>query len=186
MSSLHQVSNSTVLPQARSLHQKFSHLYIANSYPIFRKTVGFNSRKEIVIEGSNNIEGPWKEYDFMYKPVHVNNSLSFAGKNLGKWFDVLTLKFNLPSVHLQFSFAAPYQPRLDWQMHFASRGTYHQHPWIMSLAYRLLEGRPEVLTLLANNPSFNKPPKYIRASLYNYKYAPWTSRFVIVYKLRAL
>uniref|UniRef100_A0A6M2DWC1 Lipase maturation factor n=1 Tax=Xenopsylla cheopis TaxID=163159 RepID=A0A6M2DWC1_XENCH len=149
MSSLHQVSNSTVLPQARSLHQKFSHLYIANSYPIFRKTVGFNSRKEIVIEGSNNIEGPWKEYDFMYKPVHVNNSLSFA---------------------------APYQPRLDWQMHFASRGTYHQHPWIMSLAYRLLEGRPEVLTLLANNPSFNKPPKYIRASLYNYKYAPWTSR----------
>lgn len=85
MSSLHHVSNSTVLPQARSLHNKFSHLHIANSYPIFRKTIGLNTRKEIIIEGSNNIEGPWQEYNFVYKPVHVNNSLAFAGKKFSKF-----------------------------------------------------------------------------------------------------
>jgi len=41
---------------------------------------GVDGRPEIVIEGSDNIEGPWKEYEFLYKPGNVNNSLPFVGK----------------------------------------------------------------------------------------------------------
>lgn len=73
-------------------------------------------------------------------------------------------------------FSAPHQPRLDWQMWFAALGTYHQNPWLMSLAYRLLSGQPEVLALMNNmkNPFAEKPPRYIKASLYRYHYTPWS------------
>lgn len=60
-------------------------------------------------------------------------------------------------------------------MWFAALGTYHQNPWLMSLAYRLLHGQPEVLALMndAANPFRDSPPKYVRASLYHYHYVPW-------------
>lgn len=72
-------------------------------------------------------------------------------------------------------FPAPYQPRLDWQMWFAAIVTRKQNPWLISLAYRLLRGQPEVLALMNNveNPFLEKPPRYIKASLYRYSYAAW-------------
>lgn len=72
--------------------------------------------------------------------------------------------------------AAPHQPRLDWQMWFAALGTYKQNPWLMSLTYRLLTGQPEVLALIntVESPFRDRPPKYIRASLYYYHYTPWS------------
>lgn len=76
----------------------------------------------------------------------------------------------------QYCLAAPHQPRLDWQMWFAALGTYKQNPWLMSLTYRLLTGQPEVLALIntVESPFRDRPPKYIRASLYYYHYAPWS------------
>ena len=72
---------------------------------------------------------------------------------------------------------APYQPRLDWQMWFASLGTYHQNPWLMSVAYRLLEGEENVLKLIDyHRLPYPAPPKYLKASLYHYHYTPWSQR----------
>lgn len=85
-------------------------------------------------------------------------------------------------------FSAPHQPRLDWQMWFAALGTYHQNPWLMSLAYRLLRGQPEILTLMNNveNPFPEKPPRYIKASLYRYHYTPWSQSYVFIFFLMFL
>lgn len=41
---------------------------------------GAEGRPEVIIEGSDSIDGPWKEYEFLYKPGNVNNSLPFVGK----------------------------------------------------------------------------------------------------------
>ncbi|XP_011689704.1 PREDICTED: lipase maturation factor 2-like isoform X1 [Wasmannia auropunctata] len=146
---LHQSHNSTIaqLVNVKQIHAKVEHLHIVNSYGLFRRMTGVDGRPEVVIEGSDSIEGPWKEYEFLYKPGNVNNSLPFV---------------------------APHQPRLDWQMWFAALGTYHQNPWLMSLAYRLLSGQPEVLALMntVEHPFRDRPPKYIRASLYYYHYTP--------------
>src|SRR5258708_31729564 len=49
-------------------------------------------------------------------------------------------------------FIAPHQPRLDWQMWFAALGTYANNLWFRSFLMRLLEGSPQVSSLLANNP----------------------------------
>lgn len=64
-------------------------------------------------------------------------------------------------------------------MWFAAQNTYLNEPWLLSLTHRLLLGRPEVLALLDRNhsPFVQKSPKYIRASLYTYKYTLWNQRY---------
>lgn len=150
-SSLHPAGNATVLPSVRHFHAKLSHLHLTNGYGLFRRMTGVGGRPEVIIEGANHLDGPWQEYSFLYKPGNVNTSLPLV---------------------------APHQPRLDWQMWFAALGTYHQNPWLMSLAYRLLTNQPEVLSLLSkHNPYADKPPKYVRANLYHYHYVPWSQRW---------
>jgi hypothetical protein len=67
---------------------------------------------------------------------------------------------------------APYQPRLDWQMWFAAMSTPDQYPWTLHLVWKLLHNDPGALSLLGKNPFPTKPPHYIRATLYRYRFAP--------------
>jgi hypothetical protein len=67
---------------------------------------------------------------------------------------------------------APYQPRLDWQMWFAAMGTPSDYPWTLNLVWKLLHNDPGALGLLKTNPFPDKPPRYIRAVLYSYTFAP--------------
>ncbi|RZC35518.1 lipase maturation factor 2, partial [Asbolus verrucosus] len=151
LASLHSASNSTVHPSIRTVYNRLNKLHAVNQYGLFTKMVGVDGRPEIILEGSDNLDGPWLEYNFLYKPGNVNHSLPFV---------------------------APYSPRLDWQMFWAAYSTYDKQPWILSLTYRLLVGRPEVLVLLDrhHSPFTQNPPKYIRATLYKYKYSSWSQR----------
>ena len=99
------------------------------------------TRPEIVIEGSNDNVN-WREYNFRYKPGNTHRALPWI---------------------------APYQPRLDWQMWFAALGSYSQNTWTGGLIYRLLTGEPSVTRLLAPLP-FAKPPRFMRALLYDYDF----------------
>jgi hypothetical protein len=106
---------------------------------------GLAGRPELVIEGSNDMETGWKEYHFLYKPGNMSEGPQFI---------------------------APHQPRLDWQMWFAALGSYQNNPWLLSFAYRLLTGQKEVLNLIDKERiPFSRPPLYIRARLYMYKYS---------------
>ena len=119
---------------------------VVNSYGLF--AVMTTSRPEIVLEGSNDGQA-WKEYSFPYKPGAVNRGLPIV---------------------------APLQPRLDWQLWFAAlSGSYQQDPCTGNLVVRLLQGEPSVLHLLDPAP-FPKPPKYIRASLYDYWFTTFDER----------
>jgi Lipase maturation factor len=66
---------------------------------------------------------------------------------------------------------SPHQPRLDWQMWFAALGTPSENPWFSRFLERLLENSPEVTALLGSNPFPHKPPLYVRALLYDYRYS---------------
>lgn len=115
-------------------------LRIINNYGLF--AVMTQKRGEIIIEGSND-GNDWKAYEFKYKPGNP--------EKMPAWI-------------------APYQPRLDWQMWFAALSRADRQPWFVNLCTRLLRGTPEVLALLANNPFPEKPPLYIRASMYRYQF----------------
>ncbi|HVV00704.1 MAG TPA: lipase maturation factor family protein [Verrucomicrobiae bacterium] len=117
-----------------------------NSYGLF--AVMTTNRAEIIIEGSND-GTRWQPYEFPYKPGKLDRRPAFV---------------------------APHQPRLDWQMWFAALGSYRENPWLLQLCARLLEGRPEVLSLLASNPFPDRPPRYIRAQLYMYHFTDHAMR----------
>jgi hypothetical protein len=63
---------------------------------------------------------------------------------------------------------APYQPRFDWNLWFASLGTIDQNVFVLNAEERLLEGSPPVLRLFAGNPFTSKPPTAVRAMLWQY------------------
>lgn len=115
--------------------------HLVNSYGLFRDMT--TERPEIILEGSNDGK-KWKPYEFMYKPGDLSRRPAFV---------------------------APHQPRLDWQMWFAAlRGNWRNVYWFRGLCRRLLEGSEPVLGLLAVNPFPEKPPRYLRAILYNYNF----------------
>jgi predicted DCC family thiol-disulfide oxidoreductase YuxK len=119
-----------------------------NDYGLFM--VMTTERHEIVVQGSND-GVHWSDYEFKYKPGSLNKRPAFV---------------------------APFQPRLDWQMWFAALGSIDQNPWFQNFCFRLLQGSPEVTVLLQKNPFPDKPPRYIRAELYNYQFTNFAERSV--------
>jgi predicted DCC family thiol-disulfide oxidoreductase YuxK len=123
-----------------NVYEQLEAFRIVNGYGLFR--VMTKDRREIVIEGSNDgIE--WAPYEFKWKPGDVKRAPGWC---------------------------APHQPRLDWQMWFAALETPEQNPWLLGLVVRLLEGSRDVTGLLARNPFPDKPPHYIRAMFYRYRF----------------
>ena len=117
-----------------------------NGYGLFR--VMTTERFEIVIEGGADTVH-WREYRFRWKPGD-------------------------PARHP--AFVAPHMPRLDWQMWFAALNPEGARDWLVPLLRRLLEGTPEVLTLLGENPFPGAPPRYVRLVYYRYRFSTPTER----------
>ncbi len=122
------------------LNNNLAPLRIVNLYGPF--AVITKERMEIILEGSDDGTN-WKEYAFKYKPGNI--------------YQEPTWNF-------------PHQPRLDWQMWFAALGTPEENPWFTRLLVRLLENSPPVIALLENNPFPKRPPRYVRAEFYEYRF----------------
>ena len=67
---------------------------------------------------------------------------------------------------------APYHLRLDWAMWFAAMSTPEEYPWTRTLLTRLLHNDPGITGLFARNPFRHRAPRYVRAVLYRYSFAP--------------
>ena len=50
--------------------------------------------------------------------------------------------------------------------------TPEEYPWTLHFIWKLLHNDAGTLSLLANNPFPDKPPRLIRAQLYQYHFAP--------------
>jgi hypothetical protein len=59
-------------------------------------------------------------------------------------------------------------------MWFAALTTYENAPWFGDFCFRLLQGSPDVLRLLAKNPFPDRPPRYVHGALYRYRYGART------------
>ena len=133
-------------PFVRPLVDLLDPLRSINTYGLF--AIMTTSRPEIIVEGSMDGQ-TWRAYEFRYKPGDVSKP--------PRW-------------------VAPFQPRLDWQMWFAALGRYEEEAWYHAFCQRLLDGSPSVLALLETNPFPGKPPRFVRSTLYRYRYAPRGSR----------
>ena len=63
---------------------------------------------------------------------------------------------------------APYQPRFDWNLWFASLGPWQQSTWVVKTQLRLTEGSPSVLRLFRADPFGGNPPPLVRTVLWQY------------------
>lgn len=138
-----------LLSSSQAMNASFNSLHLVNTYGAFGSVRP--ERVELVVEGTRDSSPPltgWKEYDFRYKPDQVDDPLPVV---------------------------APYQPRIAWQMWFASMSRPGNEPWLMHLVWKLLHGDPAAEKLVKEKP-FRQPPRHIRIRAYRFEYAPLASR----------
>ncbi len=111
---------------------------IANQYGLF--AVMTRGRYEIEFQGSDD-GNQWVAYPFKYKPQALNEASRIY---------------------------APYQPRFDWNLWFASLGDWRQNDIVPLTEERLLANDADVLSLFRGNPFAKSPPRYVRAVLWQY------------------
>jgi hypothetical protein len=136
-------------------------LRIANRYGLF--AVMTRGRYEIEFQGSNDGQA-WTPYRFCHKPQALDQA---------------------PGIY------APYQPRFDWNLWFASLADWQQANIVPITEEKLLLGDPAVLSLFCGNPFPDQPPKYVRAVLWQYWFTTlaekratgdwWTRQYVGLY-----
>ncbi len=132
-----------------NVYERLEAFRIVNGYGLFR--VMTKDRCEIVLEGSTDgID--WLPYEFKWKPGDVKRAPGWC---------------------------APHQPRLDWQMWFAALETPQENRWLIALVFRLLQGSRDVSGLLSRNPFPDKPPRYVRAMFYRYRFTTVDERHQI-------
>src|SRR5580658_972937 len=119
---------------------------IANRYGLF--AVMTHARYEIEFQGSYN-GITWTPYPFRYKPQDVHQA---------------------PGIY------APYQPRFEWNLWFASLGQWRQYRFVLWTEERLITGEPDVLALFRSNPFAGAPPKQVRAVVYKYWFTDWKTK----------
>ncbi len=135
-----------MLSPGQVMNSSFDPLDLVNTYGAFG-TVG-QERYNVLFEGTREDtaggKASWKAY--IYKGLPVSP------------------RVRPPQI-------APYQLRLDWQMWFAAMSTPDQYPWTYNLVWKLLHNDPGTLGLFAGNPFPGRPPRYVRAVLYRYRFS---------------
>lgn len=133
------------------MNSSFNPLHLVNTYGAFGSIT--RVRHEIVIEGTADAEPGadtvWREYEFKGKPGDVR-------RRPGQ--------------------VAPYHLRLDWLMWFAALSPAYAHSWFLPLALKLLENDRATLRLLRQNPFPDRPPIWVRALFYRYRFSSWRER----------
>ena len=129
---------TTAIPFPTSPIAALEPFRIANRYGLF--AVMTRGRYEIEFQGSDDGHD-WTAYPFGFKPQDVTKP---------------------PGIY------APYQPRFDWNLWFASLGSWRDYPIVANTEIRLLSNDKDVLALFAGNPFAQHPPQQVRAVLWQY------------------
>ena len=143
--SIYPVAN--MLSGGQVMNTSFNRLDLVNTYGAFG-SVG-RERYQIIFEGTAdpvvNEQTRWKAYEYKCQPGDL---------------------------HRRPCVISPYHYRLDWQVWFAAMSSPDRYPWTLHLVWKLLHNDPGALSLLDTNPFPDSPPRYIRAQLYRYEFAP--------------
>jgi Lipase maturation factor len=134
-----------LLSPNQAMNASFDPFRLVNTYGAFG-TVS-RQRDEVIVEGTDassiDAGATWREYEFKGKPGDVRR---------------------LPPQY------APYHLRLDWLMWFLPLSSRYGERWFVPFLIKLLEGDRATLALLRSNPFPDKPPRFIRARLYRYRF----------------
>jgi hypothetical protein len=127
------------------MNASYNPVHLGNTYGLFGHIT--RERLEVVLEGTDEPSpGPetvWRPYECKAKPGAPERRPRQV---------------------------APYHLRLDWLLWFAALSPAYAQQWFVPLAVRLLEGDSAVERLLGVNPFPGRPPRFVRALLYRYRF----------------
>lgn len=136
---------ANMLSARQIMNTSFNSLHLVGTYGAFGSIT--RTRYEVVVEGTADTvitsRAQWREYEFKGKPGDPSHTP--------------------PQI-------APYHLRLDWLMWFAAMSDYQSYPWFVNFVAKLLEGDRAVTGLLRTDPFHEKPPRFVRALLYEYHF----------------
>jgi hypothetical protein len=135
-----------MMSRHQRMNANFNRLHLVSTYGAFGSIT--RKRYEVVLEGTQESEVTpstvWKEYELKGKPGDPQRRPRQV---------------------------APYHLRLDWLMWFAAMSTPFAHPWLLALIMKLLVNDEPAIALLGRNPFPDRPPTFIRASLFHYRFS---------------
>jgi hypothetical protein len=99
--------------------------------------------------------------------------IEFQGSRDGQTWTAYPFRNKPQDLYAPPRIYAPYQPRFDWNLWFASLGNWRQYPFVLNVEERLLAGEPDVLALFAGNPFPGQPPEQVRVLLWQYSFTGW-------------
>jgi hypothetical protein len=127
------------------MNASFEPLRLVNTYGVFGQIT--RERYEVVVEGTDEPAlGPetrWKEYEFKAKPGNPRRRPRQV---------------------------APYHLRLDWLMWFAALSPRYAESWFLPFVAKLLTGDDDISRSVAVDPFGGRPPRFVRALLYRYRF----------------
>jgi lipase maturation factor 1 len=126
------------LPLPEKPVQMLEPFRIADRYGLF--AVMTHARYEIEFQGSMDGKN-WTPYPFRYKPQDVDKA---------------------PGIY------APYQPRFEWNLWFASLGSWPDYRFVVWTEERLLTNERDTLELFKSNPFARGAPQQVRSVIYQY------------------
>lgn len=118
----------------------------ANAYGLFANMT--DQRYEIEFQGTADSGKTWIAYPYRYKPQDI---------------------MERPGIY------APYQPRFEWNLWFASLEPWRANTWVVNVQARLMQSSPDVLRLFRRDPFAGKRPTAVRSVLWQYWFTDWNT-----------
>jgi hypothetical protein len=118
--------------------KKLAPFGVADRYGLFASMT--DARYELEFQGTRD-GVTWTPYPFRCKPQAIDEA---------------------PGIY------APYQPRFEWNLWFASLDDWRRNVWVTQAEVELLRGNPAVLELFAANPFAQAPPRRVRVVRWQY------------------
>jgi hypothetical protein len=136
-----------LLSKRQRMNSSFDPLHLVNTYGAFGSIS--KVRDELVLEGADDLDGPWLPYELKAKP----------GDPMRRPRQV-----------------APYHLRLDWLLWFVPLSPGYAQGWFDPLVQHLLQGDPATLKLFGTNPFPDRPPTFLRATMWRYRFTTRAER----------
>lgn len=145
--SLPVVRNLLALDGRQQMNAVFGPWRLVNTYGAFGSVS--KTRYEVLLQGTRDelptADAEWREYDFVAKPGAPERRPPLL---------------------------SPYHLRLDWLLWFLPFSGWRTHPWLAHLTAKLLSNDATASSLLRENPfDGGTPPRWVRAELYEYRFA---------------
>ena len=135
-----------LLSPRQAMNAAFDPFQLVNTYGAFGSVS--RERLEVELEGTAaatpDAQAVWRAYEFPCKPGDPQRRPCFI---------------------------TPYHYHLDWQMWFLQFNDMRAPLWLWRLVAKLLSGDAEVLSQFSGNPFADRPPRFVRARVYQYRFS---------------